>query len=888
MTSEFPHEIITTRSGIDIFDRRGSRLEQAQRSSGRSNAFWLAIAGTALRLFQPTRISKANAGLMRNPCPLKLLLLLTMFVAMSVLGRAAIAEANQLPTEVERLEVFPACVELQSVGLNSRVLVSAVGESERATDATRLATFESSNTSIVTVDQGAVVAIASGEADVRISVAGKSAIIHVVVGAKVASPVSLRNEVIPILSRQGCSSGACHGSPKGKGGFRLSLRGFDLSIDETTLRGEFFARRVSVLDPDASLLLRKPLMQVPHAGGQRLRSDSVSHNVLRNWIAQGRQTDSADTPRCVKLRLYPPSGRRLTRQAPHQQFVAIADFSDGSSRDVTDLVVFTVSDEAVASVSPDGLVSRADEKARGQAAVTVRYLEQMETSFLTAVPETDGFTWPTLHETNYVDELVHARLKQLEYVPAEQTSDSEFLRRVHLDVTGLLPSVETTQKFLADTSVEKRSRLIDQLLATSEHAKFQTLQWGDTLRIRNASISSPGVFKFYRWLIRSFEQNMPYDQFARELLTASGSSFENPPVNYFRTASNTNDCTESTAQIFLGARLECAKCHNHPHEKWTQDNYYGLAAFFNRIQRDTTLRKDEMFISVAAKGEVTQPRTGKQMKPWLPGFGDVDIEEGTDRRFMLADWLTSPENDLFAKVEVNRLWRSVMGKGIVDPADDFRASNPPSNAELLDALAADFVKHKFDRRHILRVILNSQTYQRSSKINSKNEGDDRYFSRYTRRLLTAEQLLDAVCDVTGVPESFSGLPVGTRATQLPSPDFGKEFLKVFGQPERTSVCQCERSNDLNLSQALQIANGSLVDGKLRNGNSRTRGLLREKHNTQEIVAECYLAAFCRLPTDAESATAVRFIEAPGERPVESKLEDFSWALLNSNEFLFQH
>jgi hypothetical protein len=814
-----------------------------------------------------------------------------LFAALSVAvpaGDSAFAEENALPASIERLDIFPERIELPAAGLRSHFLASAVDVSGRSTDATRVAKFESSDPQVVTVERGSVIAVSPGVAEVRVTVAGKTATLHVVVGKDHVPPVSLRNEVIPVLSRQGCSSGACHGSPKGKGGFRLSLRGFDLSIDETTLRGEFFARRVSVLDPDSSLLLRKPLMHVPHTGGQRLHSDSVSHRVLRNWIAQGRQTDSAAALRCVSLQLYPPSGRRLTRQAPHQQFVAVAKFSDGSTKDVTDLAVFTISDEAVATVSASGLTSRADEKARGQAAVTVRYLEQMETSFLTAVPETEGFNWPTLHESNYVDELVHARLKQLEYIPAEQTSDSEFLRRVYLDVTGLLPSVEVTRKFLADTSADKRVKLIDELLASAEHAKFQTLQWGDTLRIRNASVSSPGVFKFYRWLIRSFEQNMPYDQFARELLTASGSSFENPAANYFRTASNTNDCTESTAQIFLGARLECAKCHNHPHEKWTQDNYYGLAAFFNRIQRDTTLRQDEMFISVADKGEVTQPRTSQQMKPWLPGVGDVDIEDGTDRRFTLADWLTSPENSLFAKVEVNRLWRSVMGKGIVDPADDFRASNPPSNAELLDALAADFVKHKFDRRQVLRVILNSQTYQRGSKIDSQNEGDDRYFSRYTRRLLTAEQLLDAVCDVTGVPESFSGLPAGTRATQLPSPDFGKEFLKVFGQPERTSVCQCERSDDLNLSQALQIANGSFVDGKLRNGNSRTRGLLLGKRNVQEIVAECYLAAFCRLPTDAESATAVQFIEAPGERPIESKLEDFSWALLNSNEFLFQH
>ena len=701
--------------------------------------------------------------------------------------------------------------------------------------------------------------------------------------------MSLRNEVIPILSRQGCSAGACHGSPQGKGGFRLSLRGFDLSLDEATLRGEFFARRVNVLNPDTSLLLRKPLMQVPHAGGRRLIMNSIAHTVLRNWIADGRHTDATTALRCIGLTLHPPSGRQLTREVARQQFLAIAEFSDGSLRDVTDLAVFTTSDAAVATVSADGLAERADDTARGQTAITARYLDQMETSFLIAVSETSGFKWPELAASNYVDQLVHARLKQLEYVPSDRTSDGEFLlRRVYLDVTGLLPSIDVTQSFLADSSAEKRSSMIDELLASSEHAKFQTLQWGDTLRIRKASISSPGVFKFHRWLIRSFEQNMPYDRFARELLTASGSSFENPPVNYFRTAGSTNDCTESTAQIFLGARLECAKCHNHPHEKWTQDNYYGLAAFFNRLQRDPTLRKDEIFVSVADSGEMTQPRTGRTMKPWLPGQGDVEIAEDADRRLVLAEWMTSPSNRLFAKVEVNRLWRSVMGKGIVDPADDFRASNPPSNAELLDALADDFVKHGFDRRHTLRVILNSRTYQRRSEANSSNEGDDRFFSRYSRRLLTAEQLLDAICDVTQVPESFSGLPAGTRATQLPSPDFGKEFLTVFGQPARTSVCQCERSDDLNLSQALQIANGSFVHGKLTNGGSRIRQLLKVKRPIEEIVVECYLAAFCRAPTSAESDTAVGFINFPGERSIEQKLEDFCWALLNSNEFLFQH
>ncbi|HIE97446.1 MAG TPA: DUF1553 domain-containing protein [Planctomycetes bacterium] len=808
--------------------------------------------------------------------------------ALLVSATPALAEENQIPAAFERLEVYPQRVELRSIGQRFRVLVSVVQKAGRSIDATRVAQFEPLDPGVVAISNGQLVAVAAGTTDVRVSVAGQSAVIRVAVDGHEPMPVSLRNDVIPILSRQGCSAGACHGSPQGKGGFRLSLRGFDLELDELTLRGEFFARRVNVLNPDTSLLLRKPLMDEPHAGGRRLVTDSIAHTVLRNWIAEGRHTDSATAPRCVQLKLNPPSGRQLTRETSRQQFVAIAEFSDGSVRDVTDLAVFTTSDAAVATVSADGLVERTDDTARGQTAITARYLDQMETSFLLVVSKTPGFEWPELSDSNFVDQLVHTRLKQLEYVPSDRTSDGEFLRRVYLDVTGLLPAVDVTQSFLADSSKGKRSRLIDELLNSPEHAKFQTLQWGDTLRIRKASMSSPGVFKFYRWLIRAFEQNMPYDRFAREFLTATGSSFENPPVNYFRSASSTNDCTESTAQIFLGARLECAKCHNHPHEKWTQDNYYGLAAFFNRIQRDATLRKDEIFVSVADSGQVTQPRTGQTMKPWLPGVGDVDIAADADRRVVLAEWLTSPNNELFAKVEVNRLWRSVMGKGIVDPADDFRASNPPSNAELLDALADDFVKHGFDRRHVLRVILNSQTYQRRSEANPQNERDRRFFSRYTRRLLTAEQLLDAICDVTQVPEQFSGLPAGTRATQLPSPDFGKAFLTVFGQPERTSVCQCERSDDLNLSQALQIANGSFVHGKLTNPGSRIHQLLKEKRPIDEIVVECYLAAFCRTPTSAESGTAVRYINAVSDRSTDEKLEDFCWALLNSNEFLFQH
>lgn len=699
--------------------------------------------------------------------------------------------------------------------------------------------------------------------------------------------VSLRNEVLPVLSRLGCSSGACHGSPKGKGGFRLSLRAFDPSIDEETLRVEFFRRRVNPLNPDTSLLLRKPLMMISHAGGQRMIRGTVEHQLLRRWIAEGARVDPPDTPVCQSIELECSAPGNLSRDTPTRQLRVLGKFADGSTRELTHLAVFTSSDDSVATVSNDGLVTRLS-GARGQAAITARYLEHMATRYLLSVPQIEEFQWSDPPESGYIDQLVNARLRQLQYLPSPGCSDSDFVRRVHLDVTGLLPSPETTVRFLENDAPDKRARLIDRLLESSEHSKFMALKWGDILRIRTAGVSSPGVFKYHRWVVRAFAKNLPYDEFARQLLTSSGSTFETPAANYFRAADDTRDCTESTAQIFLGARLECARCHNHPHERWTQDNYYGLGAFFTRLQRDTTERRDELFVSVAASGEVTQPRTGQTMKPWLPGTGEVGVAQEMDRRVVFAEWLTDPLNPYFARVEVNRLWSHLMGRGIVDPIDDFRASNPPSSAELLDALAKDFIEHGFDRRHILRTILNSQTWQRSSGAIPGNEDDERFFSHYRRRLLTAEQLVDAVSDVSGVPEVFPKLPAGTRATQLPSPDYSMEFMKIFGQPARESVCACERSDDVNLSQALALSNGRWVQGKVAHPDSRVKRQLREGKSHREIVENCYLAAYSRRPSEKEFQLFEKYVADSKSRSVDEAFEDLLWGLINSTEFLFQH
>jgi hypothetical protein len=548
------------------------------------------------------------------------------------------------------------------------------------------------------------------------------------------------------------------------------------------------------------------------------------------------------------------------------------------------MACYSSSDSEIADVTAGGLVIGHN---RGEAAIVVRYLEFIESCFLTFVKDIPGYQWPSPPANNYIDELVYKKLEQLKFLPSGLCSDEEFLRRVHCDVIGILPTVEETQKFLADTDPAKRAKLIDALLERPEYARFWALKWGDLLKMTSTQVGGDGVHKYHRWLLRSFEKNVPYDQFVRELLGSQGSTLENAAANFYRTAVDTNDCVETVAQVFLGARMQCAKCHNHPFERWSQDNYYGMAAFFNRVQRKKSVRTDEFLIYTTNAGEVTQPRTGKQMKPWLPMKGEIEPPASTDRRDPFLAWLTAKDNPFLAKVEANRIWSHLFGRGIVEPNDDFRESNPPSNAALLDALAKDFADHGFDRKHVLRAILNSRTYQADFRPNDFNKDDVKYFSHYQPRLMTAEQLLDAICSVTALPEAFPNLPAGTKATQIPAPDLVKhEFLKIFGQPERQTVCQCERTTDSNLGMAIQFFNGPLIYNKLRDQNNRFRKALAANKPHPEIITELYLAAVCRKPSEKELAASMAHIAAKNDPVV--AFEDICWAILNTNEFLFQH
>jgi hypothetical protein len=460
------------------------------------------------------------------------------------------------------------------------------------------------------------------------------------------------------------------------------------------------------------------------------------------------------------------------------------------------------------------------------------------------------------------------------------------VRRVYLDVLGILPTIEEQDAFLSDQAPDRRQGLIDRLLDRPEYARFWALKWGDLLRLQKSELAEAGVHKFYNWLVDVFESNMPFDQFARELLTAQGSTFGHPAANYYRACDEPTEAAETTAQLFLGSRIQCAKCHNHPFENWTQDNFYGLTAFFNRVARKPGGRLEEQIVYVARGGEVRQPRTGATMKPWLPGEGAIDDTSLRDRRTAFVDWLTKPDNPFFARVAVNRIWAEVMGQGIVDPVDDFRQSNPPSIPALLDKLAEDFVQHGYDQKHILRTILGSRTYQLASEATELNRDDTRFFSHAKMRTLSAEQLLDAICQVTQLPENFSGLPAATRATEVPSPDFKHEFLDTFGRPARTTACECERRTQSTLGQVIELLNGSLIRQKLADKQNHFHRLLSEGRPREEVIDRLYRAAVCRQPSEAEIKAAIDHMAS--NEDAATGLEDVCWVLLNTDEFLTQH
>lgn len=818
---------------------------------------------------------------MRFPTTLRLAAVISLAWAAS---SATAAEAPKIDVgQPTAITLEPGSFTLLGPRSHQQLLVTGQYPNNEVRDLTAAASFTASNAAAAKVEGSVVLPLANGDTQIIATIGSLTAAVNCSVKSmELPSPVSFKNETLMALTKNGCNMGACHGSPSGKGGFRLSLRAYDAELDIMTLKSEFFARRINVLEPASSLLLRKPLMEVAHGGGKRLRKTDPSYRILENWIAEGLKVDAPEVPNLVKIETL-PTKRVLRAPAAQQQIVVMGHFSDGTIRDLTDMTDYSSSAEAVGTVSVNGLVSKTG---RGETAVLCRYLTQMATVQVAFLEDVPGFAWNNPPATNFVDTLVFEKLQQMQILPSDLCTDDEFLRRSYLDLTGRLPTVEESQAFLADTSASKRAGLVDQLLDTEDFASFWALKWSDVLRSNSKKLKLAGVHKFKKWVFDSVRNDKPMDQFARELLTSSGSVFENPPANYWRASRDPLDATETTSQLFLGVRIQCAKCHNHPFEKWTQDNYYGIAAAFTRIGRKNTVDADEEVIFTVPSGEVTQPRTGKQMKVHLLLQGDVDVPAEVDRRQVFAEWLTKPDNPFFAKSLSNRIWGHLIGRGIVEPVDDFRDSNPPSNAKLLDELAKQFAANKFSQKWVIRTIMNSRVYQLSSRTNQFNKTDELYNSHAVTRLLAAEQLLDAICAVTNVPEQFPGMPLGTRATELADPPTDNYFLKVFGQPQREMACQCERSNESNLSQALQMINGPVVHNKLRADNGRIKQMMDGGKSDDEIITSLYLSGLSRLPAAEELTASKAHIASQTDRRM--ALEDVGWAILNSKEFLFQH
>ncbi len=700
--------------------------------------------------------------------------------------------------------------------------------------------------------------------------------------------VTFERDVQPILARMGCNAGACHGKARGQNGFQLSLLGFDPDFDFAALTQEGRGRRIIPAAPDHSLLLLKASGQVPHGGGKRLAKESPHYDVLRRWIAAGTPRTPQDAPTLERITLEPAECSLLNHA--QQQLLVTAHYSDGTRQDVTDLTTFQSNESVVAAVNAEGRVLAGP--LPGEAAIMARFMEKFAVcNVVIPLPgRVSAEVYARLPRHNFIDGHVWNKLQHLGLTPSDPAGDSTFLRRAYLDVIGRLPTPEELRQFLADRTADKRLRLVDQLLDRPEYADFWANKWADLLRPNPYRVGIKAVFNLDAWLRDSFRRNKPYDQLVREIVTAQGSTFRNGAVVVFRDRRDPPEITTMVSQLFLGIRLECARCHHHPFEIWGQDHFYSLAAYFARIGRkgvglSPPISGGEEMFFLASRGEVKHPVTGQVLPP-RPLFGSAPAAEDRDPRQALADWMVSRDNPYFARVIVNRVWADLMGRGLVEPVDDLRATNPPSNAPLLDALAEDFRNNGHDLKKLIRTIMTSYVYGLSSLPKDRNTVDLRNYSRHYRQRLRAEVLLDAVSDVTGVPETFAAMPPGSRAMELWTARSQSVFLDSFGRPDPNQDPPCERTSDTTVVQALHLMNAPNLHRKFTSDSGRAAALAQSSKTPGEIVDELYALVYTRLPDAQERSTCLKRFEEKGtsRRQV---VEDLLWALLNTPEFVFK-
>ena len=798
-----------------------------------------------------------------------------------------------------QVAVTPESASLNGNFSRVQLVVSQSGDgqqpTERSDDLTRRAAFESANPETVTVSEtGQLLAVGNGEAVVRVTANAKTVEVPVTVsGVEEQPPLQFIRDIQPLIAKAGCNMGACHAQQYGLGGFKLSVFGFDPSLDRSAIVRDRHQRRANLVEPEKSLFLLKPTMQIPHGGGKRLAVDSVEYQTLMAWLKSGAPAPVKEPAAVTSLSVFP--SQRIGQKGLTQQLRVEATYADGSVRDVTALARYDAVDESLLEVDDTGFVSTLD---AGQATVMVRFEGQAAIAMF-VMPYQESVDLAGWQNNNFVDELASEKFRSLAIEPSSLCDDATFVRRAFLDATGTLPTVEQTTAFLESNAEDKREQLIDELLGLTgdperdihndNYAAWWTLKWSDLVRnTSNGNRVEQAMWAMHNWMKEAFRTNRPFNEFVGELVTAKGSVYSSGPANYFRIFRNTNELTEATAQLFLGVRLECAKCHHHPFEKYGQGDYYGFAAFFSRVgtkrSEEFGLFGQESVVIVKTSGEVSHPKTRQRMQP-TPLEGEP-TDHPLDRRIALAEWLSSPDNDYFARNIVNRYVSYLLGRGLVEPVDDLRSTNPPTNPELMDALAKHFVASGFDLKQLMRVIMTSRLYQLSSVPTEQNANDSRFYSHFLVKRLAAEPLLDAIDQTTESPTKFQNLPPGTRAIALPDAEDPNYFLNTFAKPKRASVCECERAPDQNLAQALHILNGGILSSKLADQKGRVARLLGDKKPHDEIVTELYLAALCRRPTPDEVALSSEFLKEAAN-PQEG-YEDLLWSLIVSKHFLFVH
>ena len=731
----------------------------------------------------------------------------------------------------------------------------------------------------------------------------KAPVKQVSIAHAISLKVNFANQVVPILTRYGCNQGACHGAQYGKGGFKLSLAGFDPDLDYLNIVKQSRGRRVTAADPGRSLFLQKPSLTVPHGGGKRLELASADFKTLRNWLSEGSVGPDKSDAYVTKIEVS-PSETILKSPGDTIQLSVSATFSDGVKRDVTSHTRLNTLNDAVATCTPEGGVIAVN---RGQTAIMVRYGGQAAVSTIivpysqTSVSPGEKTRGAAILSGKGIDPLVLRKQRQLGLSASSLCEDETFIRRVSFDLIGTAPTPEEIKSFLKSREKDKRDKLIDSLLARPEYADYWTLKWGDLLRSNRTNLTPKGMWSFTNWIRTQMTANRPANEFVKELLLSQGSTFTTGPANYYRVAGNPLDLAETTSQVFLGVRLQCAKCHHHPFEKWSQADYYQFAAFFARVGQkgsgDFGLFGNENVIKIQDGGEVYHPKTGVLMRPnplglqlaALPaGAKPLDPDVDGDRRKVLADWLTSKNNRLFAKNLANRYWGYLFGKGIVNPIDDLRVTNPPTNPALLEFLADELVASDFNLKRMLKLICSSKTYQLSSDATKLNEKDELFFTHYYPKRLQAESLLDAIDVACGTHEKFNDLPMGTRAIQLPDPLVGNDFLDTFGRPQRLIACECERVAEPNLSQTLRLMNGTSINSKIAEGGGRIAKRISEKKSDHYILNELYLASVGRPPKVKERAIVLGTLAFSSDSERKTTFEDVLLTLLNSKEFLLNH